>query len=298
MKTGFVALIGRPNVGKSTFLNTILEKKVSIVTPVPQTTRYKIRGIYTDNRGQIIFIDTPGFYKPQHFLGKTLFNFMKDSLKEVDLVLYMTDVTRPVGEEELKIMKMIINENKKTIMALNKVDRGTGFSNDYIEYWNKLTKDCKKNPLLFFVPISALNNKNLDKIIDIIFEKLEEGTLLYPQDMVSDLPKEIAFSDIIREKLYMFLKDELPHSIGVNIEEMKEKNENLMYVKAIIYVEKPSHKKIVIGKDGRILKEAGKLARKELEAIIGKKVYLDLWVKVKEDWPNKPYFLRELGYES
>lgn len=293
-RSGFVSIIGRPNVGKSTFLNTVMARKVSIVSSIPQTTRYLIRGIFTDRRGQIVFIDTPGFYRPQHMLGVYFLKAFRISQADADLILYMVDILRPPGKEEIEIMKMLVNSQKNIIMALNKMDRGERFLKDYIETYKSIKKD-KKDKVSYFIPISALRGKNLDRLIDAIFELLPQQDYYYPEKEVTDFPEKLFLADLIREKFCRFLKEELPHSLGVYIEKIEDK-EKITYIKAVIYVERPQQKSIVIGKDGLFLKEVGKLAREDLEGILGRKIFLDLWVKVEKDWRNHPRFLREMGF--
>ncbi len=293
-KSGFVSIIGRPNVGKSTFLNFILGKKVSITSDIPQTTRYIVKGIYSDSRGQIVFMDTPGFYEPQHRLGEYFLKAFKISQEDADCILYMTDATRSVGREEIRIMEHLIESKIPVIMALNKIDKSQEFLHEYIEYWKNLSQN-KKDPLKYYIPISAVRGDNVNKVLGVLFEGLPQGDFFYPQETITDFPQRLFVADLIREKFYFFLKEELPHCLGVHIEDVEDRS-GLIYIKALIYVEKPSQKKIVIGKGGEVLKEAGRLARQELESIFSKKVFLDLWVKVKEDWRNRPDFLREMGF--
>lgn len=294
-KSGFVCIIGRPNVGKSTFLNCVLKQKVSIISEVPQTTRYTIRGIYTDSRGQIVFVDTPGFYKPEHNLGTYFVKAFHFSQEDADAVLYMVDVTRRPGQEEMMIMQKVVHSEKPVIMVLNKIDKGTGAQKDYIKFWERVTEKAGKNPLRYFIPASALEAKNTDKVLKVLFECLPEGEYLYPEETVTDFPQKFLIADIIREKLYSFLKEEIPHAIGVTIESIEDEKD-IVRIQAVIYVERSGQKSVVIGKKGQVLKEAGTMARKDLEAMFKKKVYLGLWIKVKQDWRNKPALLREMGF--
>ena len=295
MKTGFVGVVGRPNVGKSTFINLVVGQKVSIVSSVPQTTRYLIRGIYTDSRGQIIFIDTPGFYKPQHDMAKRMSRFLELARKDADVILYMTDATRNVGEEELKIMEKLLNQTKPVIMAINKIDKGLKFLDEYVKTWQELSKKVDRNPLKYFIPISCIQAKNTDKVIEAIFEFLPAGEPFYSSDTKTDFPQQMFIEEIIREKLFSYLKEEIPHSLAVKLEDVKFEK-NMVYLYCTIYVERDSQKKIVIGKEGNVLKKIGIESRKELEVLLNKKVVLKLWVKTKPDWRNRPDFLKELGF--
>jgi len=294
-KCGFVAIIGRPNVGKSTLLNTILKEKVSIISSKPQTTRFQIRGIFNDERGQIVFVDTPGLHIPKNELGKYLNTAALKAKTDCDLVLYMVDLTRPPGEEEINIIENLKDINKPVIMVLNKQDKGTGFANDYIKLWQEKI-DREKDPLKYYIPISALEGRNINELLEAIFSLLPEGPPYYPEDILSDFPLKLNISEIIREKLFNTLKKELPYSTAVMVEEIVPRKENLTYIKAIILVERESQKGIVIGKNGQVLKKIGEMARREIEFILEKKVYLELQVKVEKNWQENPLILKKLGY--
>ncbi|MGE4357115.1 MAG: GTPase Era [Candidatus Omnitrophota bacterium] len=294
-KCGFVAIAGRPNVGKSTLLNTILKEKVSIISPKPQTTRFQIRGILNEERGQIIFVDTPGLHIPKNELGKYLNLSALKAISDCDLILYMVDLTRPPGEEEKNIIENIKEVCKPVIMALNKQDKGTGFVNDYIKFWQDNAGE-KKDILKYYIPVSALEGKNVAELLEVIFTLLPENPPFYPEDILSDFPMKLNISEIIREKMLNILKEELPYSTAVMIEEMTPRKDNLVYIKAIILVERDSQKGIVIGKNGQMVKKIGELARKEIEFILEKRVYLDLQVKVEKNWQENPLILKKLGY--
>ncbi|MCM8783713.1 MAG: GTPase Era [Candidatus Omnitrophica bacterium] len=294
-KCGFVAIIGRPNVGKSTLLNNILKEKVSITSSKPQTTRFQIRGILNEERGQIVFVDTPGLHIPKSELGKYLNTTALRAKTDCDLILYVVDLTRPPGEEEKNIINNLKNINKPVIMVLNKQDKGTGFVNEYIKLWQENIGN-EKNILRYYIPLSALEGKNVAELLDIIFSLLPESPPFYPMDMLSDFPLKLNISEIIREKILNILKDELPYSTAVLVEDIVTRKENIIYIKAIILVERDSQKGIVIGRNGQMIKKIGELSRKEIELILEKKVFLDLHVKVERNWQENPLILKKLGY--
>jgi len=298
-KCGFVTILGRPNVGKSTLLNALLKEKISIVSSVPQTTRFRIRGILNLENAQIIFVDTPGLHLFKDDLALYLNNIAKKSVEDTDLILYLVDVTRSIGNEEMVIMNFLLNYNHlPMIMGLNKIDLGTDFLNHYIERWEALLKEKKKeNPVKFYIPLSAKKGKNLDKLTEAIVELFPgRDFLFYPEKEITDFPLSFRISEIIREKLLLFLKEELPHSCAVVVEEMEEK-ENIVYIYASILVNRTSQKKIIIGKGGSFIKKIGTEARKDLERLLKRKVYLELYVKVVKDWQKRPRILKEIGYE-
>ncbi|MCM8787185.1 MAG: GTPase Era [Candidatus Omnitrophica bacterium] len=296
-KCGFVAILGRPNVGKSTLLNSLIGKKISIVSNIPQTTRYKIKGILNLKEGQIVFIDTPGLHEFSDNLTKHLNTVAKQSIEDCDLILYVVDTSRSFGKEEQKIMDFLTQQEIKVIMVLNKIDLSKKFINDYIENWKfTVEKNCQgKDPLIYFLPISATRRKNLDILVKLILENLPIQEPFYDNQTITDFPLKFKIADVIREKLFLKLKKEIPHSLAVEVEEIEEK-ENVTLIKVKIYVSRNSQKKIVIGKGGAFIKEVGMLSRQELESILGKKIYLELKVKVLGDWQDKPRLLQELGY--
>ncbi len=296
LHSGFVVLIGRANVGKSTLLNNLLGKKVSIISKVPQTTRYSIRGILNDERGQIVFVDTPGIYITKKKISKFLSKRTFAVKEEADLILYMVDLSRAPGEEEREIMRRLLHRiDRPVIMALNKRDLGQFHADEYIELWKEYLQEGD-NPLKYFIPISALEKRGLDELLDAIFEFLPESPPLYPEDIISDLPEKFLIADIIREKIFNLTHEEVPHSVAVKVEDIEERKNNLVYIQATILVERKSQKAIIIGKRGEFLKGVGTEAREELELNFQKKVFLDLWVKVKKDWQNDIIVLRDLGY--
>ncbi|MGC8976618.1 MAG: GTPase Era [Candidatus Ratteibacteria bacterium] len=294
MKCGYVTIIGKPNVGKSTLLNTILKQKISIVSPKPATTRIKVIGIYNDERGQIIFIDTPGFEEGKNELGKFMLKSIYSSCEETDLILFLIECNGWKEEDEkiLDALKKI--DNKKVILGINKIDT-LKFKEELLPL---IDESSKKFKFIEIVPFSALKNKNLDELIKAIFLHLPESEKFYPSDMITNLPVEYKLAEIIREKILLKTYQEVPHSVAVEIEEIRrgEKNENIIVITANIIVDRENLKSIIIGKDGKMIKTIGKLAREEIELIFGKKVYLKLWVKVIEDWRNKADVFRKFGY--
>ncbi|OQX82037.1 MAG: GTPase Era [Candidatus Omnitrophica bacterium 4484_70.1] len=299
LRCGFVTLMGRPNVGKSTLINTLLREKVSIVSSVPQTTRFRIRGILTTDSFQIVFVDTPGLHLFKDSLASYLNNIAKKGIEDTDVILYLVDVTRSVGKEEMEIMKFLLKCScSPIIMGLNKIDLGYDFLNQYIKIWEELVEENKKvNPVKFYIPISAKTGKNLDRLINTLVDFLpQQEFLFYPQKETTDFPLNFRISEVIREKLLYSLKEEIPHQCAVVVDEVREK-EKITYIHAYIYVNRVSQKKIIIGKDASFIKKIGVEARADLESLLRKKVYLELEVKVIKDWQKKIRILKELGYE-
>ena len=293
-KSGFVALIGRPNVGKSTFVNQVLGKKISIISNKPQTTRNRIQGIYTTENEQIIFIDTPGIHKPHHQLGEFMNKESLSTLTDVDMILLIVDGTMPFGTGDQFIIEQLKKVETPVYLVVNKID----LIKDKNRLFENILKFKESYDFSEVYYISALNGDNVDKLLSSMVEKLEVGPQYYPEDQISDHPENFVISEIIREKVLQLTKEEVPHSVAVVIESMKpgDDNENLMEIQATIYVERQSQKKIIIGKNGKMIKDIGTLARKEIVMLLGQKIYLELWVKVEEDWRNKKSKLRTLGY--
>jgi GTP-binding protein Era len=290
MKSGLVTIVGRPNVGKSTLLNALIGEKISIISDRPQTTRKNILGVLTRDDMQVMFLDTPGIHKPKDNLGEYMVKNAISALEDdVDLVLFMVDATE-ITDEDVYIDRYILPKyNTKKILVINKCDL---VHSDPVENIKEKIDINKYNEI---VPVSALYRTNLDKLEELIKKYLPEGPQYYPEDTKTTEPIEDRIREIIREKVILLTYQEIPYSVAVALEEFYEK-ENVFYIRAIIFVEKDSQKGIVIGKDGRKLKEIGTLAREELEALLGKKVYLDLWVKVKEKWRKKSRWVEELVY--
>lgn len=298
LKCGMVSIVGRPNVGKSTLLNKIIGEKVSIVSKVPQTTRSQVRGIYTDDRGQIVFIDTPGIHMGGDRLNKYMNKTSTGSMSEVDCVIYLVDTNRRIGPEEKSIATKLQAIKVPVIFGLNKVDLKASYLDEYINFleeaYGKKVDEMKNVTLL---PLSNKNGINLDKLLDIVFDYLPAGDLLYPEDIISDMPRRFVVADLIREKLFRNMRNEIPHDIGVIVESMKPVKGNTLNVRALIFVERQTQKEIVIGKQGSMLKKIGTAARKELEDILEQKVFLELLVKVQKNWRDDISILQDLGYE-
>ena len=290
MRSGFVAVVGKPNAGKSTLINALTGKKVSIVSEKPQTTRFKIRGVVNRPEGQIVFVDTPGFHKPKDALGEFLNSQVTGTIKEVDLVLFLVDGSRELDEEDRLLMEEINKTQLPCLLVITKKDLASE------EAISALEQEVKKVvPVQEAVTVSAVTGEGLDLLLKKIFPFLPEGPALYPEDMVTDYPLSIQAAEIIREKVLMNLYQEVPHSVAVSVMRLEEKPEkNLIAIYAEIYVEKDSQKKIVIGREGSMIKKIGTLAREELEHLTGKKVFLELYVKVKEKWRDKEAFVKKL----
>lgn len=292
-----MAIVGRTNTGKSTLLNNILGKKVAIVSKIPQTTRNIIRGILTEKRGQIIFVDTPGIHKPKHRLGKYMNILAEDSASGADLIMHLADSSERVGEEEEMVVHYLEAASVPIVLALNKIDLGGKFVPEYLKLWEeKKGKTLQElGDALIVIPISALKGTNIDRLLEVLFSHLPEGPELYPQDVISDFSERLSYADIIREKLFECMREELPYSIGVLVDEIAERSKKLTYIRADIFVERDSQKAMVIGAQGKVMKNVGSLARKELEGSLGRKVYLELNVKVRQGWRQDTEILRQMG---
>lgn len=299
MRTGFIGIIGRPNVGKSTLLNAILGEKIAITTDKPQTTRNTIRGIYTDipegdyDKGvQMVFIDTPGIHKPHSKLGSFMTEAAINTFKEVDVILFLVDEPLGRGPGDKYILEMLKEVKTPKLLIINKIDRmgPEEFRGIYEEYSGMGVFDD-------VLGISALEGKNVKALLSRIEEFLEEGPMYFPEDMITDHPERFIVSEIIREKLLLYLQDEVPHGVAVEIESYAEEK-NITKIGAVIYCERKSHKGIIIGKEGKKLKGIGKSARLEIEALLGTKVFLELWVKVKENWRDSDFALSNFGYKE
>ena len=289
-KSGFVGIIGRPNAGKSTLLNSIVGSKVAIIADKPQTTRNIIRGVKTDENSQIIFMDTPGIHKPQHELGKRMNVAAYNTLNGADIIYYIFDVTAPFGSGDEFVINQIKTVNKPVFLLLNK--------SDLIEKENLLPLiDNLNNQYSFteIIPISALNNDNIDLLLKITKNYLNDTIQYYPTDQVSDYPEQFIIAEIIREKVISLTEEEIPHSIAVTIEKIKKKR-NTLVINALVFVERDSQKGIIIGKNGHMIKEIGQQARLELEKRFATSIYLEIFVKVEKNWRNKAAKLQSLGY--
>lgn len=291
-KSGFVTIIGRPNVGKSTLMNYLIGEKISIISNKPQTTRNTIQTILTKENYQIVFLDTPGIHKPKHKLGEYMVKMANKTLNEVDVILFLVTPDEAVGAGDKYIIDQLKAVNTPVILVINKAD---AFKNENIA--KTIESYTKEFNFKEVIPISALTGKNVDELVRLIVENLPEGPQYFPSDMITDQPEKFIVSEIIREKILKNLNEEVPHGTAVEIISMKEeKTSKLININATIYCEKDSHKAIIIGKGGLMLKKIGQSAREDIEALLGSKIYLELWVKVKKDWRDSPSTLRDLGY--
>ncbi|MEH7457287.1 GTPase Era [Bacillus pseudomycoides] len=292
-KSGFVSIIGRPNVGKSTFLNRIIGQKIAIMSDKPQTTRNKIQGVYTENDSQVIFIDTPGIHKPKHKLGDFMVKMAQTTLKEVDIVLFMVNAAEGFGRGEEFIIEKLQETKQPVFLVINKIDQVHPEQLlELIDQYRKLHEFAE------IVPISALDGNNVEALIGAIKKYLPEGPQYYPDNQVTDHPERFIIAELIREKVLHLTREEVPHSVAVVIDAIQKREGGAVYVNATIIVERPSQKGIVIGKQGKMLKEVGKRARFDIEALLGSKVFLEVWVKVQKDWRNKMSQLRDLGFRE
>lgn len=293
-KSGFVSIIGRPNVGKSTFLNHVIGQKIAIMSDKPQTTRNKVQGVFTEENSQIIFIDTPGIHKPKHKLGDFMMKVAQNTLKEVDLVLFMINAEEGYGRGDEFIIERLKNIQTPVFLVVNKIDQiHPDQLLELIEKYKGLY------PFKEIVPISALQGTNTTRLVEQIKTYLPEGPQYYPADQVTDHPERFIITELIREKVLHLTREEIPHSIAVVMDSLERREGgNTVYVGATIIVERNSQKGIVIGKQGSMLKEVGKRARADIEALLGSKVYLELWVKVQKDWRNKMSQLRDFGFRE
>ncbi|MDM5315852.1 GTPase Era [Fictibacillus sp. b24] len=293
-KSGFVTIIGRPNVGKSTLLNQVIGQKIAIMSDKPQTTRNKIQAVYTTDEAQVIFIDTPGIHKPKHKLGDFMTRTAQQTLNEVDLILFVINAEEGYGRGDQFIIDRLEHVKNPIFLVVNKIDK---VHPDQLlplidMYRNKLD-------VAEVVPISALNGNNVDTLLEQIVSYMEEGPQFYPEDQVTDHPERFITAELIREKVLHLTREEIPHSVAVVIEEMKVREEkNVVFVNATIIVERSSQKGIIIGKQGKMLKEIGKRARTDIETLLGSRVFLELYVKVQADWRNKQKQLVEFGFNE
>ncbi|MFA6055441.1 MAG: GTPase Era [Thermodesulfovibrionales bacterium] len=288
--SGYVAIIGRPNVGKSTLLNAILGEKIAIVNPKPQTTRNRIVGIKTLPNAQIIFIDTPGIHQPKHKLGEAMVKIAMESLDEVDLVLFMTEPREP-GKTEKVIMDLAKNIRTPVFLLINKID-----SVKKEDLLPVIEKYREFHPFTEIIPISALTMNGIDLLLDRIYEYLPPGPKYYSDDLVTDQMEKFMAAEIIREKIMDMTGEEVPHSVAVEVNQWTEREDGLVSINCNIYVERDGQKAIIIGRSGSMLKSIGSKARIDIENLLNTKVFLELWVKVKKNWRNDNQLLRELGY--
>jgi GTP-binding protein Era len=292
-KSGFVTIIGRPNVGKSTLLNYLMGEKLSIVSSKPQTTRNNIQTILTTDNYQIIFVDTPGIHKPKHKLGEYMVNIAEESVNDVDVVLFLTNPDDEMGRGDLFILEQLKDINKPVFLVLNKIDENT------IERTAKSLKAYSENyNFKEVIPVSALKGKNMDVLLDLIVKYLPEGPQYYPEDMIIDKKERFIVIETIREKALRLLTEEVPHGIAVDVISMKKDEKGKYHIDADLICEKDSHKGIIIGKGGSMLKKITQYSRQDLEKFFGCRVNLKLWVKVRKEWRDNFALLKELGYKK
>ncbi|EOS7696963.1 GTPase Era [Enterococcus hirae] len=292
-KSGFVAIVGRPNVGKSTLLNRIVGQKIAIMSDKAQTTRNKIQGVYTTPEAQLIFIDTPGIHKPKHRLGDFMVESAYSALREVDAVLFMISADQKRGRGDDFIIERLKNVQSPVYLIINKIDKVhpdelLGIIEDY----------SAQMPFAQVVPISATEGNNVDRLMEVLIAEMPEGPQYFPDDQVTDHPEYFIVSELIREKVLFLTRDEVPHSVAVVVDSMKRNENDKIQIQATIIVERDSQKGIIIGKGGKMLKEIGTKARKDIENLLGDKVFLELWVKVQKDWRDKRVYLQDFGYRK
>lgn len=292
LKSGFVALIGRPNVGKSTLMNKLIGQKIAITSHKPQTTRNRIQTVYTDDRGQIIFLDTPGIHKAKNKLGNYMISVVNKTLKDVDLILWLVEADEFIGAGEQHILELLQEVNKPVILAINKLDalKKQELVLPIIDKYSKLMNFSD------IVPVSALKGRNTRHLIEVIYKYLPNGPMYYDEDTVTDQPVRQITSELIREKLLRILDDEIPHGIAIEIDKMEYRKDGLVNVEATIVCERDSHKAIIIGKNGSMLKKVGINARRDIEELTDSKVNLKLWVKVRKEWRDSDIQMKNFGY--
>lgn len=293
-KSGFVSLIGRPNVGKSTLMNSLIGEKIAITSNKPQTTRNKIQSILTEKNSQIIFIDTPGIHKSKSKLGDYMVKTAQTTLNEVDIVLLLVEPDTSIGPGDRHIIESLSKVKTPIFLVINKID---SIANEQI-----LTVIDKYRNLYNFkeiIPVSAIKSKNIEALISTIKSYLPQGPMFFPEDMITDQPEKQIASEIIREKILQLVKEEIPHGVAVEIMSMKKREgKDIVDIDANIYCEKDSHKGIIIGKQGAMLKEIGSRGRRDIQRLLGSQVYLQLWIKVKKGWRDNEFLLKNFGYDG
>ena len=293
-KSGFVSIVGRPNVGKSTLMNNVVGEKIAIMSDKPQTTRNTIQAVYTDEECQIVFLDTPGIHKPKNKLGEFMVKSATDAFKNVDLVLFVVDDSKKIGPGDRKIIEDLRGIKTPVILVLNKIDKL-----EESELFELMQLYSNEDLFKAIVPISALKGRNVNELLKVIGNYLQEGPKYFPDYMITDQPERVLVSELIREKVLHYLNDEVPHGVAVEVERMKSRQDkDIVDISAVIYCERDSHKGIIIGKNGRKLKGIGKSAREDMELLLGSKINLQLWVKVKENWRNLQNYITDFGYND
>lgn len=293
MKTGFISLIGRPNAGKSTLLNQILERKIAIVSAKPQTTRTRITGIFTTPDAQMVFVDTPGIHKPKHRLDQYMQEAATSSIYDGDIIYYVVDASVAFGAGEKFILEQLEKVEAPVFLLLNKIDMMTPE-----EIMRSIVKWQSRRDFAEIFPLSAERGDNVDRLIATTKGYLFEGPSFYPEDAVTDQPERVVMAELVREKILRFTEEEVPHSVAVIIEHMeRDEEDDKLIVHAVIYVERSGQKAIIIGKQGAMIKRIGTAARRDIETLLGEKVYLKLWVRVKENWRDREGILHDLGFD-
>lgn len=292
-KSGFVAIVGRPNVGKSTLLNRIVGQKIAIMSDKAQTTRNKIQGVYTTDTAQIVFIDTPGIHKPKHRLGDYMVEAAYSALHEVEVVLFMVAADQKRGKGDDMIIERLKKLNVPVYLVINKIDKI--HPNDLLEQIDDFKAQMDFAQI---IPISATQGNNFETLMSELEKSMPSGPQYFPEDQITDHPEYFVVSELIREKILQLTRDEVPHSVAVVIDSMKRKHDEKVQIQATIIIERDSQKGIIIGKGGSMLKKIGTQARKDIEKLLGDKVYLELWVKVQKDWRDKQVYLTDFGYRK
>ncbi|MHC5268087.1 GTPase Era [Enterococcus sp. LJL98] len=292
-KSGFVAIVGRPNVGKSTLLNRIVGQKIAIMSDKSQTTRNKIQGVYTTEEAQIVFIDTPGIHKPKHRLGDFMVATAYSAMREVDIVMFMVSADKKRGKGDNLIIERLKQSKVPVYLVINKID--TVHPDDLLEIIEDYSQQMDFAEI---VPISATEGNNFDRLMETLVSQMPEGPQYFPEDQVTDHPERFIVSELIREKVLFFTRDEVPHSVAVTIESMRRNENDKVEIQATVIVERDSQKGIIIGKGGKMLKLIGTKARLDIEHLLDDKVYLELWVKVQKDWRDKKTHLTDFGYKE
>lgn len=293
MKTGFISLIGRPNAGKSTLLNEILDRKIAITSDKPQTTRNRIMGILTDSERQIIFVDTPGIHKPKHKLGSYMVQIARDSIFDGDVIFYVVDASVPFGAGEEFILETLKKVQTPIFLLLNKTDKLS--SEDILKI---ILEWQSRGSFAEIFPLSALTGDNVERLLNVVSHYLHEGPTYFEEDAVTDQPEKTIMAELIREKILRLTEEEIPHSVAVLIENMSRRDDGKLLVHGLIYVERKSQKGIIIGKGGKMMKKIGSQARRDIEMLLNEEVDLRLWVKVKENWRDREALLHDLGLDQ
>jgi len=290
-KSGFIALVGRPNVGKSTLINRLVGQKIAIMSNKPQTTRTQIRGVLTRTVGQAVLLDTPGLHKPRHLLGEYMVHSAHSAMRDVDVILMVADATDPHTQSDELVTERLAQSDCPAVLALNKVDAVPKET-----LLKKIATYQEMHAFKEIIPISAKTGDQVDVLERVLFSYLPTGPFYYPEGMLTDYPERFLIGELIREKVLMTTREEIPHSIAVSVEQMEQRG-NTLHVSAVIYTERDSQKGILIGKGGELLKRVGTMARQDIEGLLDTKAFLELWVKVKKDWRNAEHMLRTFGFE-